>query len=275
MKKILITGADSYIGTSFESYMKQFDGYQVDTLDMINPEWREKSFKEYDVIFHVAGIAHIKETDKNREQYYKINRDLTLEVANKAQESGVLHFIVMSSMSVYGKVVGNITKNSECNPVSAYGKSKLQADEQLITMQTSSFKVTILRPPMIYGKDCKGNYQQLRKFALKSPVFPRYCNKRSMIFIDNLSYFIKDVIDHQKSGIFIPQNEEYVCTSEMVDLIAKFNNKKIRLIGLFNIFIKVFRVSMIKKVFGNLTYEKEDLVCNIDFEQSIKLTEEQ
>ena len=275
MKKILITGADSYIGTSFESYMKQFDGYQVDTLDMINPEWREKSFKEYDVIFHVAGIAHIKETDKNREQYYKINRDLTLEVANKAQKSGVLHFIVMSSMSVYGKVVGNITKNSECNPVSAYGKSKLQADEQLITMQTSFFKVTILRPPMIYGKDCKGNYQQLRKFALKSPVFPRYCNKRSMIFIDNLSYFIKDVIDHQKSGIFIPQNEEYVCTSEMVDLIAKFNNKKIRLIGLFNIFIKVFRVSMIKKVFGNLTYEKEDLVCNIDFEQSIKLTEEQ
>ena len=105
MKKILITGADSYIGTSFESYIKQFDGYQIDTLDMINPEWREKSFKEYDVIFHVAGIAHSdtgKVSEERKQFYYKINTDLTVETAQKAKTDGVGQFIFMSSAIVYG-----------------------------------------------------------------------------------------------------------------------------------------------------------------------------
>lgn len=273
MKKILITGANSFVGTSFEKYMKQFDGYKVDTLDLKNPEWVNYSFEGYDVVFHVAGIAHIKETDANRDLYYLVNRDLAIKTADKAKDSGVRQFILMSTMSVYGKVVGSISKNSECFPVNAYGKSKLMADEYISHLSDINFRVAILRPPMIYGYGCKGNYPLLRKFALKIPFFPDYHNERSMIFIDNLSYFVKELIDNSKSGLFIPQNKEYVSTTEMVKLIALCNNKHLMCTKLFNMLIKICKINIVKKVFGDLTYEKADLVDYVDFAESIRLTE--
>ncbi len=273
MKKILITGANSYVGVSFENYINQFDGYELYTLDMQNPEWENYNFEGYDVVFHVAGIAHIKETDANRDLYYSVNRDLAIKTAIKAKNSGVRQFILMSTMSVYGKVVGSISKNSDCFPVNAYGKSKLMADEYISKLEDTNFKVAILRPPMIYGYGCKGNYQLLRKFALKIPVFPEYYNERSMIFVDNLSFFVKELIDNCKSGIFIPQNKEYVSTTEMVKLIAKCNKKNLIYTKLFNVLIRVFKINTVKKVFGNLIYEKADLVEHVDFAESIRLTE--
>ena len=198
MKKILITGANSYIGTSFENYIKEnfSDQYTVDTVDMIDGSWREKSFAGYDAVFHVAGIAHVKETDENRSLYYSVNHDLAVETANKAKTDGVSLFVILSTMSVYGMLTGHITKQTECHPINAYGKSKLMADEELRGMETDSFRVAILRPPMVYGKNCKGNYQQLRNFALKSPVFPKYFNNRSMVYIDNLYEFVRE--DYRK-----------------------------------------------------------------------------
>ncbi len=97
MKKILITGANSYVGTSFEKWLSQWpDKYHVDTIDMIDGTWREKSFVGYDVIFHVAGIAHIKETKENAHLYYEINRDLAFETAQKAKADGTKQFIFLS-----------------------------------------------------------------------------------------------------------------------------------------------------------------------------------
>lgn len=159
MKKILITGANSYIGTSFEKYMAQWpEKYQVDTVDMIDGTWREKDFSGYDTVFHVAGIAHQKETQENAELYYKINRDLAFDTAVKAKTDGVKQFIFLSSMSVYGLETGVITKETVPTPKSNYGKSKLQAEELLNGLADETFKVAILRPPMVYGKGCKGNY---------------------------------------------------------------------------------------------------------------------
>ena len=158
MKKILITGANSYIGTSFESYMKQFgDEYAVDTVDMIDGAWREKSFAEYDVVFHVAGIAHRKETKENAGLYYKVNRDLAIDVATKAKADGVKQLVFLSSMSVYGMETGVITRETSPAPKSNYGKSKLQAEEGISLLKSDSFKVAVLRPPMVYGEGCKGN----------------------------------------------------------------------------------------------------------------------
>ena len=111
MKKILITGANSYIGTSFEKWVSRYpDKYSVDTIDMEDNNWKEKSFKGYDVVFHVAGIAHIKETRKNAELYYKVNRDLAFNVAQKAKNDGIKQFVFLSSMSVYGIENGVIDK---------------------------------------------------------------------------------------------------------------------------------------------------------------------
>ncbi|WP_028505931.1 NAD-dependent epimerase/dehydratase family protein [Ruminococcus sp. FC2018] len=274
MKKILITGANSYIGTSFENYMEQFgNDYSVDTVDMIGDSWKSKSFSGYDCVFHVAGIAHQKETLENAHLYYEVNRNLAIATAKKAKRDGVKQFILLSSMNVYGVETGVITKKTVPHPKSHYGKSKLQADEKIVKLDCDSFKVAILRPPMVYGKDCKGNYQRLRSFALKSPIFPNYPNQRSMVYIGNLCEFVKNVIDDERHGLYFPQNSAYVNSSEMIRTVASFKGRKLFMPHIFNPFIYLFRISIIKKVFGNLTYDGTDIINKYNFYESMELTE--
>jgi len=275
MKRILITGANSYIGEAVRDYLiASPTKYQVKIMDTIGWEPKVSDFIGYDVVFNVAGIAHIKETKKNSHLYYDINRDLVIKIAEAAKESGVKQFILLSTMSVYGLTEGYIKKDTPTNPVNAYGKSKVEADETIKELEDQNFKFACLRPPMVYGKGCKGNYQSLRKFAIKSPIFPDYPNKRSMIYIGNLCEFVKRCIDEEKSGLFFPQNSENVNTSLMVKEIANTHQKKIRLTKIFNGAIKVFSLKIVKKVFGDLTYEPVDRVEEYGFAQSIKLTEE-
>ena len=274
MKRILITGANSYIGESVKIYLGQYpDRYLVDILNTLGLEPTSEMFSKYDVVFNVAGIAHIKETEENRQLYYDINCDFAVNMAKAAKEGGVRQFIHLSSMSVYGLTEGYITKNMMPNPVNAYGESKLMADEKIRKLEDENFKFVCLRPPMVYGKGCKGNYQTLRSFALKSPVFPLFRNQRSMIFIDNLSEFIKEMIDGECAGLFFPQNEAYVCTCEMVRLISNFGEKKIKLLSLGNPLIHISKSNLVKKVFGSLTYEKVDIFSKFNFYESIELTE--
>jgi len=284
MKKILITGADSYIGTSLEKWLaNEPEKYKVDTVDMREDSWRLKDFSEYDVIFHVAGIAHVSSDPKMEDLYYKVNRDLTIETAKKAKKEGVNQFIFMSSILVYGNSSsGNrvIDINTIPAPSNFYGSSKLQAEEGIKPLQDENFKVVILRPPMVYGKGSKGNYPKLAKLARRLPVFPDIDNQRSMLHIDNLCEFIKLIIDNEESGLFFPQNREYVKTSEMVRLIAEMYGKKIRLVKIFNpmLWLLGFKLELVNKVFGNLVYEKSmsDYKVNYqirDFQESILVTE--
>jgi UDP-glucose 4-epimerase len=233
-------------------------------------------------VFHVAGIAHIKETSDNQELYYKVNRDLAFKTAQKAKEDGVGQFIFLSSMSVYGLETGVIDKNTPLQPNSAYGKSKLEAEELVNDLQDGFFAVAIIRPPMVYGKGCKGNYPRLADIALKAPVFPKVNNERSMIFIDNLSEFVRLVIDNELSGLLFPQNKEYVNTTEMVKQIASAHGRKLRVTGLFNLFVSLgIRFSRtFGKVFGSFVYNKrmpggpEELDYETSaFKESIELTE--
>ena len=274
MKRILITGAKSYIGENVRNYLFQYpDDYFVDVIDTMDLIAKPKIFSPYDVVFNVAGIAHIKETAENRHLYYDVNRDLAIKIAQAAKEAGVRQFIVLSSMSVYGMLTGHITKDTIPAPNTAYGDSKFQADEEIKRLVDERFKFACLRPPMVYGNGCKGNYQRLRAFALKSPVFPKYINERSMVYIGNLCEFVKSVIDEERNGLFFPQNAEYVKTSEMVKLIAEENGKKIRLTKAFNWLIKIVPVGTIKRLFGNLTYEPVDLVSKYGFKDTVEMTE--
>ena len=278
MKKILITGANSYIGTSFENWLEKYpDKYVVETIDIKESLWKDKDFSTYDVVFHVAGIAHIKETKKNASLYYEVNEQLAVAIAEKSKTDGVSQFIILSSMSVYGKTTGHVTKVTRPNPNNNYGKSKYNAAQKIEKMNCDTFKVAILRPPMVYGKDCKGNYQILRKLALKSPVFPSFKNERSMIYIGNLASFIKRLIDMESDGLFFPQDAEYIMTAKMVEMIASCNKKKIIITSIFNWTIKLailLNIEVFKKVFGNLTYEKCDIVNTCIFESCICETEE-
>ena len=255
MKKILITGANSYIGMSFENYMKDYEDYQIDTLDMLNHNWRDFNFSGYDSVFHVAGLAHIKETKENAKLYYKVNRDIAIEVAKIAKQSNVKQFIFLSSMSVYGLTVGIIDRDTEPFPVSNYGRSKLEAELVIKELTTDNFKVVIVRPPMVYGEGCKGNYVLLTKAALKLPIFPDIKNQRSMVHINKLCEYIKSYIDNKTSGVYFPQDEKYTCTTEMVKEIAKSHGRNIKTTKIFNPILRNIKSNLINKVFGDLIYK--------------------
>lgn len=273
-KRILITGKGSYIGECFKKYLeKELQRYQADCINTVGLVPGPDDFRGYDAVFNVAGIAHVKETAENRHLYYEINRDLAVHIAQAAKEAGAGQFIQLSSMSVYGKEEGLIRKTDVPDPVSAYGESKLSADEAAVQLESEDFKVAVLRPPLVYGRGCRGNYQMLRSFAVKSPVFPDYRNQRSMIYIGNLCEFVKQVIDKKESGLFFPQNSEYVDTSRMVMEVARRNGNRIRLTHIFNPAIRMLPLKIIKKVFGNLIYERTDTVNRYSFQESIALSE--
>jgi UDP-glucose 4-epimerase len=267
MKKILITGANSYIGMSFEKYIKEnyAQAYVVDTVDMIDGSWREKDFSGYDSVFHVAGIAHSdngKISAEKEKLYYAVNTDLTVETAKKAKADGVKQFIFMSSAIVYGDSapIGKtkvITKETPVSPANCYGDSKVQAENGIHPLNDDDFKVVILRPPMIYGKGSKGNYPLLAKLALKTPVFPYVKNERSMLYVQNLCEFVRLMVENEEHGTFWPQNSGYSNTSELVKMIADAHGKRIRLVKGFGWLLKLMShlTGIVNKAFGNLSYE--------------------
>ena len=290
MKRILITGANSYVGTSFANYIKKNcpEDYSVDIVDMIGEGWRAKNFSGYDTVFHVAGIAHADIGSITKEQqtlYYKINTDLAVETAEKAKAEGVGQFVFMSSVLVYGNSapIGEtkvITRETVPAPANFYGDSKLKAEIGLCTLNDNSFRVVILRPPMIYGRGCRGNYPVLAKLARKLPFFPKNENERSMLYIEHLCEFVRLMIENGEQGVFWPQNREYTNTSEMVRMIAAVHGEKLLLIRGCGWMLKILRhfTGLVDKAFGSLVYEPEISEYRTDYrkyslKESIEETE--
>jgi len=287
MKRILITGTGSYIGRSAEHWLLRFpESYQIDTLGMRDETWKYHDFSAYHVVLHVVGIVHRtidKKQDKGWEDYDRINTQLALEVAEKAKKAGVEQFIFMSSMSVYGKTE-HITFDTKPKPENFYGVSKWKAEQGLRKLSGPEFKIVILRPPMVYGKGAKGNYPKLSKIARKTMIFPKTANRRSMIYVENLCEFIKQMIDHEESGTFFPQDKEWVNTSRMVWEIANIWNHTIWFtkvlvpgIWLGNHFPGIIG-RMCRTAFGNCYYDmemsdyKEDYrICGL--REAVKRTE--
>lgn len=284
MKRVLITGKNSYIGTSLENWlMRTPSEYEVEVLDMKNPGWKDFDFRGFDTVVHVAGIAHSGSGKSQEELYLRVNRDLAIETAKKAKAEGVGQFVFMSSILIYGNSAGKkgvIDKDTIPRPNSIYGISKLQAEKDLKKLESEAFQVSILRAPFIYGRNCKGNYQRLARLARWIPIFPDIDNRRSMLHIDNLCELMKILIDRGAGGTYFPQNSEYVRTGDLVRVIGKQHGHKIRLTSLFNCLIKhLLWIKTVNKLFGSLYYDKsishhEDFNYGIRaFEESIELTE--
>lgn len=268
MKKVLITGANSYVGVSVEQHLQKWpDAYQVDTVDMIDGTWREMSFQGYDAVFHVAGLVHMEKAKHDPQmarKYDEINNLLAVETARKAKADGVKQFLFMSSCSVYGLTapVGKtvvIKKDTPLTPVDNYGRSKRDAELGLQALAGDDFRLAILRPPIIYGKGCKGNYNTMAKLAKKLPVFPWVDNQRSMLYMENFAELVRLLIDNCDAGVFCPQNREYTNTADMVNLIAHANGKGILLIKGFGWALKLLShvTPMVDKAFGSLCYDPE------------------
>lgn len=282
MKNILVFGKDSYIGTNFEKWLnKSKEGnYNISSISSKDDEWRKEDFSKYDVIFCLAGIAHVSANKKLEDLYYKVNRDLPIEVAKKAKAEGVKQFIFMSSMIIYGAdgKIGQfkiIKEDTSKVPIDFYGRSKLEADEAIQKLSDEKFKTIVIRAPMVYGPNCKGNFPKLKKIAKILPIFPDIENNRSMIYIDNLVECIKQNIDNENSGVIYPQNKEYVSTKSIIEAMAKAMNKKMHFVKIFNPILKLLskKINYINKIFGNKVYDKslsgDFSYCVVDFETSI------
>lgn len=257
-KRVLITGKDSYVGTSVKRYLEQTpELFEAQELDVRTDDWEQHSFQGYDVVFHVAGIVHRKKAPE--ELYFKVNRDLVIDVAKKAKSEGVCQFIFMSTIAVYGKDSAMsknnlITRDTPLTPKNAYGKSKLEAECGIQALEDESFKVCILRPPMIYGEGCPGNYQTLRKITLALGVIPAIENERSMAHINTLCGYVKQCIADNKCGIYCPQDAEYVNTSNMMKQIAQEHGRKVHESRLLGACVRVGAVFLpvLRKAFGSL-----------------------
>lgn len=288
MKKILITGENSYIGNSLKNWIikNHFNKVNVQTISLRNEEWINKDFSDFDAIVHVAGIAHVPVKKKTKNKYHEINVNLTNEVAKKAVKDNVKHFIFISSMIIFGngsKEINYISEHTLPNPVDEYGESKLLAEEKLLLLsnQYEEFKLTIVRPPMVYGVNSKGNFPRILKFANNCCLFPLYNNSRSVIYVDNLSECISQIILRTYEGIIHPQNKDQIKTSDIVKWINLMNGKTPILFTFLNVIIKlgIDRNKTVQKVFGNFAYSNDlsNLPFNyqiVDTRESIKIIQE-
>lgn len=282
MKKVLVTGAGSYVGENVRKYiLSTSSDFQIDAVDTMVDNWKKADYSQYDVVYHVAGIAHVNADPKMEALYYKVNRDLTIEVAKHAKTAGVKQFIFMSSQIVFHESQSLktevLTAQTKENPNGFYGNSKLQAELGIKPLEDENFKVCILRPCMIYGPNAKGNFPRLAKLACKTPIFPCWHNKRSMLYIDNLAEFVKQAILRELSGTYYPQNRELADTVEIIRFFAKAAGHRIWITRLLNPFVWLgsFVLQPINKMFATYYYDPEMSKTDFDyqlvsFEESLK-----
>lgn len=284
MKKVLITGAGSYVGESVRKYILGKDpSFLIDAVDTFGDNWKNADYSLYDVVFHVAGIAHVNADPKMEPLYYKVNRDLTIEIARHAHAAGVKQFIFMSSQIVFHESQSLktevLTAETKPNPNGFYGDSKLQAENGLKALRAEGgeMKICILRPCMIYGPNAKGNFPRLAKLAYKTPIFPAWHNKRSMLYIDNLAEFVLQAMERELEGTFYPQNRELADTVEIIRFFANAAGHKVWITKLLNPFVWLgsFVLQPINKMFATYYYDPEMSRMEFDyqlvsFEESLK-----
>ncbi|HIS02113.1 MAG TPA: NAD-dependent epimerase/dehydratase family protein [Candidatus Excrementavichristensenella intestinipullorum] len=258
MKRVLIVGAGSYIGRRLEGWLGQWPGrYQVGKVSLRQEDWRER-MAPWDAVVQLAGVVHRREEDTDPALYYRVNRDMAYEAARLARAGGAAQFIFLSSMSVYGQVTGRIGPDTPLTPTTHYGKSKLAAEALLRGLEQSGFQVAVLRPPMVFGPGCGGNYPRLARLARHLPCFPRYGGERSMIYVDNLCEAIRLVIDQGGGGCYFPQDQEYYNVPQLMAWIAEAHGRRMALVpGLGWLAAALARRGgTLGKVLGSLTYDR-------------------
>lgn len=292
MKKILVLGENSYIGNSFQAYVEEnYPGkIQVHRVSLRGQDWKKADWTGYDSILNVTGKAHADIgglTEEEKREYYAVNCELACAAAEKAIESGAGQYIYLSSIIVYGDSSNagglvHITKKTVPAPSNFYGDSKWQAEQKLTELfkeKGKSTRLAVVRPPMIYGKGSKGNFQMLLKIAERAPFFPAVNNQRSMLYIENFAEFLRLLTESGKGGLFLPQNADYASTAEMIKEIGAAKGKRIHLWRWLNPLVWLAGKvpgkigGMVHKAFGTLTVAQELSRQGIDGYQRFGLRE--
>lgn len=245
MKNLLISGCTGFVGTNLSAYFKQYD-YVVTGLTHSEKsassfpalKWEEVSIipaSPVNTIIHLAGKAHDLKNSSDDAAYFRINTSLTIQLFDIFLKSGAETFIYFSSVkAVADRVDGVLLENMVPDPQTAYGKSKLQAEEYLLSKKLPEGKrVIILRPCMIHGPGNKGNLNLLYQFVSKGIPYPlaAYQNKRSFLSIDNICFIVHQLIQHPAiaSGIYNVADDETLSTNEVVTIIAETLQRKPKL----------------------------------------------
>lgn len=259
-KKVLITGANGYVGNKLSRYLLS-QSYDVKTLSVRNDDWKNEDFSQYDAIIHLAALVHNNEPGADMKRYMDVNYKLTKLLADKAKQQQVPQFIFFSTMAVFGLdgKLGSpekIDNNTILDPKTEYGISKLKADEYLLSIEDDNFVVSIVRPPMIYGEDSPGNFKKLKKYAEHIPFYLNIDNERSAINIDNLVLYVGELIKHKQTGIHYPYDNESFKTNEVIKEIRNYNNKNSYAIVVPKFLLPLLsKLSVFNKLYGNLTYD--------------------
>ncbi|MCT7572662.1 NAD-dependent epimerase/dehydratase family protein [Aliarcobacter butzleri] len=254
MKKLLITGSNGFVGNYFINKYK--NKYEIKTFSFLKDDINSLDCSDVDVVFHLSALVHQMD-GASSEEYERVNVIQTLQLAKKAKENGVKQFIFMSTVKVYGEETNSkYTENSICNPEDDYGKSKLKAEQELQKLEDENFKISIIRTPIVYGYGVKANIKNLINLVNKVPVLPfgKIKNKRSMVYIGNLSHLVDEIITQEKQGIFLACDDEPLSTSKLIEFIAKNIEKKTYLIKIpfFETLLKILKPSFHKRLYGSL-----------------------
>ena len=261
--RILVIGKNGYVSRCFQDYMSIFSD-DVNAVSVRGNDWKKTSFAGYDAVFNTIGLAHNDARMGTDDEFMRLNVQLPLEIAKKAKEEGIPIFIHMSSLIVYGNPSGinefnPITRDTIPNPENIYGKSKYTGEQELNKLEDDNFKVALIRSPRVYGEKDTDSIQTLTKFAKKMPVFPNIKNSISMIYSDNLCELVRLIAESKQGGTYYPQQERYICTSELVKDISVAAGHKLFLTKVFNPILCLIgkKVGLVSKVFGNEGYGME------------------
>lgn len=263
MRNVLIAGQHSFIGTAVERRLAAFpDEYAATSLDMHGEDWKSFDFSPFDCVVHVAGIAHVSPKPEMRPLYEAINRDLAVACARRAREMGAKQFLYLSSAIVFGDAApageaGEITPETSPSPANAYGRSKLEAEHGLRALENGRFRVAILRPMMVFGQGCKGNYNALAALARRAPLFPDFPNRRGVVYIDDLAELIRRLIDEGAAGTFHPQTFA-VSTADIARAVAKAHGRRVLFTRALDPLLRAMGGSgTVRRAFGGFFYRED------------------
>ena len=285
MRNVLIAGQHSFIGTAVGRRLAAFpEDYTVTTLDMHGEGWKAFDFSPFDCVVHVAGIAHVSPKPELRPLYGSVNRDLAVACARHAREMGVKQFIYLSSAIVFGDAApagedGVVTPEASPSPTGAYGRSKLEAEHGLRALEDGRFHVAVLRPMMVFGTGCKGNYNALSALARRAPLFPDFPNRRGIVYIDDLAELIRRLIDTGAGGTYHPQTF-IASTADIARAIAKAHGRHVLFARFLNPLVRAMGASgTVRRAFGGFYY-REDMADHgfapgaLSLEECVRRTEE-
>lgn len=231
---VTITGASGFVGKNLSIFL-QHKNCIINSLSLRNKNWKINFPNPADAIIHLAGKAHDTSNVSNPNEYYKVNRDFTIEVFNEFLNSDSKKFFYFSSVKAASDSVKDIlTEDEVANPVTHYGKSKIEAEQYILSQNLpEGKKVYIIRPCMIHGPGNKGNLNLLYKIVEKGLPWPlaSFHNQRSFLGIDNLNYLIYEMLTKHdlQSGIYNFADDEALSTNELITIINKALNKKAKL----------------------------------------------